>query len=1484
MLNVRSIILGSTPVRTTSTVLSARRQLFRTPTSAPPSGHNDAFLGGGTSLETQDDRSDLVDITTRAGTMITHVDDLSDDRSGQTGVVLRVTAGPSPTTLDILWNADGQITTALPSKLRLQRTRNSSEVNPASPARSLAQQSVVDSHQHSSSRGYKPLLPSKLPKELRRSCPLDSISTPEIENFQIQMDNFLSQGHPRIRQLITGDLMSPLLSHAAYIDYMHSSCAPDDFNFDHADADQHIQLMRKSSEHALADECERLLDNPPHYDGFRPCNNAVFFAMTASLKADDMYVIRDVAHGDGIRLRNKIWHAMTGDAGKSKKLMAMNMSEQVSDVKYKFVRHGVAKYFTAITKTLAKLKSLGVAKQDWEVFSTIFHHMSEQCDEYRQVVSDLRDQLEKDEASVTLKSIEKAFSRKETVHRLGISNKGTPIKESVPMNQAPAVNAASATSATTLKPKNPQQQATAKSKLWPEMTAESNYGPRGSHKRGQCKYSGHRNADDHCWSGCSKCGGCKEYHKRRRLLDEGKKLCTVHKYGTHLESQCSRHRYRGRNNRHGRYNDRHRRHHSASRHSHSDSRKDNHASRNNGRRDYHAKSVQKGKRSRSHSRSRTRSRSRSRSRRSRRHRSYSPQRSVPAHYTKPRYLRNMESFARGGRNSERDSSYPWSSGANRSQSAHHTHRIPDGSIPAHSATSSQYSSASAMQTQHVRRRNMGHIPHNTDGTSDEFVKLIMRRNAKRIEPNRSCSSRQHLRHVVASAAENRPQSRARTTLMDSGAGLTVVDDEDLYIPGSKRPFHGDVLWGDGSRKRIEYAGKAPAIGKMINTGGAASSNLLGVGCTLDALCTANNRDFVMVFDRNASYLMRDAKFSKVPDGGFVLHHPNHPSSVMETARRGPGQSGVYEVPLYDHQSVDIRAAAISETSDSFPFAEVKAMSSLPFYKTEPNWHRMPSGTPVFNADIDTPSTNVSLLTRDIMRKHNAWGHPGPKVLHQMLLQKGTQRSKRLAKKVFDLFQPCNGCLSGSSHKQPHTRDAEQPSSVAVRPMQHIMSDCMGKQNLAIATTPTCSGATIIYLISCQYSKYVWLWLLQSTSDVTAVTEQWLRVVVRQRKRLQLNNDTEILTWRSDNGPDNPKAFTDMLTDYCIDHQRTGAKASQQNGGAEIRIKNIEVKARTCLAWSHGPRAWWGESSLYSGVTHNHTCSLNHPEKLAPITVMYGRKPDLDKLHPFGCLAFIHLDKKSRKGVLNTSTQHGALMGYATGSDGRIVSYRVYNYDTGRFCYPFNVTFNDDVPAIPYIASLRQLAPAVRLQNRVVRKQFNGTDYLGKITHVRTDTDGERLYGVTYSDNDYEEYNFAEIMKILQPYNPLDDTEDDVIEITPFFGSSKQHLSAIDNDQQQKLTKTQHVTSAKTSLKQNSSTRKSSRVRVVRRPLNVGSKSINAIPSSLNRHRLRYAMAWRLISMVQEVEKFRRSTTPLCPHSKVPLELQCYSGRQRLRKF
>ena len=213
----------------------------------------------------------------------------------------------------------------------------------------------------------------------------------------MRMDNFDCLAHPRIRRLITGEFEPPLLSCQPYLDHMRSKMpAGQDYVFDHSTADDDIKSMREDGLHQLADRCERLLDNPPAYDGFRPCNNAVFHAMIKSLKADDLYIVRTVNYyGDGIGIRNRIWDAMTGDACKSKKLLAMGHSNKIAEVKYRFERHGVVKYFSKIHAEIAKLRTLGAQKQDWEIFSIVFEHMSQQCMEFRDAVADIRDKLSK---------------------------------------------------------------------------------------------------------------------------------------------------------------------------------------------------------------------------------------------------------------------------------------------------------------------------------------------------------------------------------------------------------------------------------------------------------------------------------------------------------------------------------------------------------------------------------------------------------------------------------------------------------------------------------------------------------------------------------------------------------------------------------------------------------------------------------------------------------------------------------------------------------------------------------------------------------------------------------------------------------------------------------------------------------------------------------------------------------------------------------
>ena len=373
---MQSLVLGATPVRTVS-----RRRLFSTPTTqtpAQPSATQSAPI------------ITVVDRNARVGTLVKHIQAVGNTRSEQIGVVTG-NAALDTDMLSILWTNDGATESVDPINLvnatALQTQTSTVQAAPTASALSRIQPAL----QRKYARSYKSLLREKLPKDL--ICPLDSSDREEIERFQMRLDHYVCAAHPRIRQLITGELDPPLLSFKDYIEYKKREAGSgNDYVFDHATADEDIKNMRINNLHDLADMCDALLDNPPSYDGFRPCNSALFQAIVKSLRPTDMYILRTVTYGDGIRLRNTIWDSMTGDACKSKKLLAMTQSTKINDVHYRFERHGVKKYFAKLHTVIAKLKTLGAEKQDWEVFSIVFEHMSKQCMEFRDAVKELRDQ------------------------------------------------------------------------------------------------------------------------------------------------------------------------------------------------------------------------------------------------------------------------------------------------------------------------------------------------------------------------------------------------------------------------------------------------------------------------------------------------------------------------------------------------------------------------------------------------------------------------------------------------------------------------------------------------------------------------------------------------------------------------------------------------------------------------------------------------------------------------------------------------------------------------------------------------------------------------------------------------------------------------------------------------------------------------------------------------------------------------------------
>ena len=113
---------------------------------------------------------------------------------------------------------------------------------------------------------------------------------------------------------------------------------------------------------------------------------------------------------------------MEGGNESQRTITAMQTPMTLSDIYYRFQRHGIDKYFDKINTKIGKLNRIGRSMDKMSILSAIFRHLGSQCMEYKAEADDLLKKFVKDNTSVTLKSTQLAFANIETAHGLGITS------------------------------------------------------------------------------------------------------------------------------------------------------------------------------------------------------------------------------------------------------------------------------------------------------------------------------------------------------------------------------------------------------------------------------------------------------------------------------------------------------------------------------------------------------------------------------------------------------------------------------------------------------------------------------------------------------------------------------------------------------------------------------------------------------------------------------------------------------------------------------------------------------------------------------------------------------------------------------------------------------------------------------------------------------------------------------------------------------
>jgi len=134
----------------------------------------------------------------------------------------------------------------------------------------------------------------------------------------------------------------------------------------------------------------------------------------------------------------------------------------------------------------------------------------------------------------------------------------------------------------------------------------------------------------------------------------------------------------------------------------------------------------------------------------------------------------------------------------------------------------------------------------------------------------------------------------------------------------------------------------------------------------------------------------------------------------------------------------------------------------------------------------------------------------------------------------------------------------------------------------------------------------------------------------------------------------------------------------QDGLGEAGIKSVLLLARTEMAESGLAGRYW-----FSAVNHGKNClnvTFKYRLGTTPYARLYGMKKDVSKFRPFGCKAYVHLNKERReKGKHAPRAVEAIHLGFA--SDCNMSAYKFYIPSSGKCIVSNQARFDEE--SFPY---------------------------------------------------------------------------------------------------------------------------------------------------------------------------------------------------------
>ncbi|CAI7801953.1 unnamed protein product [Closterium sp. NIES-53] len=157
-----------------------------------------------------------------------------------------------------------------------------------------------------------------------------------------------------------------------------------------------------------------------------------------------------------------------------------------------------------------------------------------------------------------------------------------------------------------------------------------------------------------------------------------------------------------------------------------------------------------------------------------------------------------------------------------------------------------------------------------------------------------------------------------------------------------------------------------------------------------------------------------------------------------------------------------------------------------------------------------------------------------------------------------------------------------------------------------------------------WSRLMWAYPLKQKDHATpTIKEDWLPFVEKQAECVVKRTRTDL------GGEFLGAETTAWLKKQGIQRELTTAYSPQSNGVAERANRTILETARALLIESGVGNSMWPHAVRHATVARNRVLTKVGNESWVPLERWLGRKPPVDMLRVFGCMAVAHVPKKYR---------------------------------------------------------------------------------------------------------------------------------------------------------------------------------------------------------------------------------------------------------------